>query len=636
MNDLISPSLFSVRLPRFDEFDASILSRSSAHQDVLSVTDTGIFFSVDGSMALNDDAYGIKSETVDVYSVGEQTRMQDLPGIEVRGKTTDSSGVASDTNAVSYTTAMNDDVIVTLTDAVSSYGAGEASNTQNQLPIGLDQVAATYSAITGDFNNDGNSINFPTKIEFSGTPVEPVYADSAGIANRMQDQSSSDDEGMVSGCGISATKPDAEISPYSVANYYDDNGRLIETTYSDDYGNTSRTQYLYNVDADGIVRDYTVMVTFADAYGNSYSSKDFFDANGTVIGSSYSDSTGRTCRTQYETIADGDGIVTGNSMITTNTDPDGTSYTVANYFDLNQTLVEAIYSDSAGNTNRTQYNYDFSIDGILTGLTFVTINTDANGKYYGYTNHYDASWNLLESFYADSAGNSNHTQYLYKSDDDGIDSASNVITTTTDANGNSATYSHHYDADSNLTETFYSDSAGNNSHTQYQYRLGEDRIITRSSLITTTSNANGTVTELACYDLDGNTVISGGAGADTLYCGLDNEVLLASEGVDVFVFNAAPIPDGNINTISGFSSASDDIWLSQSAFDGLSSSLFGTLGAEAFWNEATSHDATDRILYSESTGALFYDADGTGVATPIQIAQLTAGTPLTVADVFII
>jgi Ca2+-binding RTX toxin-like protein len=102
------------------------------------------------------------------------------------------------------------------------------------------------------------------------------------------------------------------------------------------------------------------------------------------------------------------------------------------------------------------------------------------------------------------------------------------------------------------------------------------------------------------------------------------------------VFNAAPIPDGNINTISGFSSASDDIWLSQSAFDGLSSSLFGTLGAEAFWNEATSHDATDRILYSESTGALFYDADGTGVATPIQIAQLTAGTPLTVADVFII
>jgi len=636
MNDLLNPSLFSVRLPRFNEFDASILSRSSAHQDVLSVTDAAIGVSVDGSMARNADAYDIKSESGQADSVGEQSRTQDLSSIEVSGEITDSRGVASDAVAISDTTAMNDDIIVILTDAVSSYGAGEASNAQNQLPIGLDQVAATYSAKTGDIDNDGNFVSFPTNTEPSGTLVEPVYPDSAGNANREQDPSGSDEKGMVAGCAIIETKPDAEISPYSVATYYDDNGRLIETTYSDDYGNTSRTQYLYNVDADGIVRDYTVMVTFADAHGNSYSSKDWFDANGTVLESSYSDSTGRTCRTQYETIADGDGIVTGNSVITTNTDPDGTSYTVANYFDVNQTLVEAIYSDSAGNTNRTQYHYDFSIDGIVTGLTFVTINTDANGNSYSYTNQYDASWNLQESFYSDSAGNSSHTQYLSMSDDDGIGSGFNVITTTTDANGNSATYNHHYDTNSTLTETFYSDSAGNNSHTQYQYGFGEDGIITGSSLITTTLNANGTVTELAFYDVNGNTTISGGAGADTLYCGLDNELLLAGEGVDVFVFNAAPVPDGNINTISGFSSASDDIWLSESAFGELSSSQFGALGADAFWNEATSHDATDRILYSENTGALFYDADGTGVAIAIQIAQLTEGTSLTVGDVFII
>jgi Ca2+-binding RTX toxin-like protein len=65
----------------------------------------------------------------------------------------------------------------------------------------------------------------------------------------------------------------------------------------------------------------------------------------------------------------------------------------------------------------------------------------------------------------------------------------------------------------------------------------------------------------------------------------------------------------------------------------------GALGVDAFWGGAgitASHDATDRILYNKTTGALYYDADGTGATAAVQIAQLTAGATLTTADLFII
>lgn len=46
-------------------------------------------------------------------------------------------------------------------------------------------------------------------------------------------------------------------------------------------------------------------------------------------------------------------------------------------------------------------------------------------------------------------------------------------------------------------------------------------------------------------------------------------------------------------------------------------------------------DATDYILYNTNTGALFYDADGNGVAAAIQFATLT-GKPALSAGEFLV
>ena len=47
-------------------------------------------------------------------------------------------------------------------------------------------------------------------------------------------------------------------------------------------------------------------------------------------------------------------------------------------------------------------------------------------------------------------------------------------------------------------------------------------------------------------------------------------------------------------------------------------------------------DADDRIIYNSATGALSYDSNGNAVGGVTQIAQLDAGTVLTVSDFAVI
>ena len=54
----------------------------------------------------------------------------------------------------------------------------------------------------------------------------------------------------------------------------------------------------------------------------------------------------------------------------------------------------------------------------------------------------------------------------------------------------------------------------------------------------------------------------------------------------------------------------------------------GQLASDAFYSGSAAHDSTDRIIYNPRTGALSYDADGTGSAAPVQFATgltVTAG-----------
>lgn len=115
----------------------------------------------------------------------------------------------------------------------------------------------------------------------------------------------------------------------------------------------------------------------------------------------------------------------------------------------------------------------------------------------------------------------------------------------------------------------------------------------------------------------------GGGGDDNIIGNSITNTLTGGAGADHFVFNTALNASINVDSITDFLASTDKIDLSKSIMSGLGT--VGTLSAEEFFvssGGAVSHDATDRVLYDSSSGTVYYDADGNGVAAAIAIATL--------------
>jgi Ca2+-binding RTX toxin-like protein len=130
---------------------------------------------------------------------------------------------------------------------------------------------------------------------------------------------------------------------------------------------------------------------------------------------------------------------------------------------------------------------------------------------------------------------------------------------------------------------------------------------------------------------DGNDILSGGAQDDRLTGGLGNDRLTGGAGEDSFFFNATLGAD-NVDTIVDFTVGEDIILLEDGIFQGLPK---GVLTASAFVTGTAALDADDRIIYDSATGALLFDADGTGATAAIQFATLTSLPALTNGDLLV-
>ncbi|MBL8488131.1 MAG: M10 family metallopeptidase C-terminal domain-containing protein [Rhodocyclaceae bacterium] len=122
----------------------------------------------------------------------------------------------------------------------------------------------------------------------------------------------------------------------------------------------------------------------------------------------------------------------------------------------------------------------------------------------------------------------------------------------------------------------------------------------------------------------------GGAGDDLLVGNAAANHLTGGAGADTFVFNGP----GQVDTVEDFAPGADKL-----AFDGEVFAQLGAMGplpAGAFRAGMAAADADDRLLYDGASGALYYDADGTGATAPIQVAVVTGHPVLTAADVLIV
>ena len=136
----------------------------------------------------------------------------------------------------------------------------------------------------------------------------------------------------------------------------------------------------------------------------------------------------------------------------------------------------------------------------------------------------------------------------------------------------------------------------------------------------------------------GNDVLNGGLGADTLVGGIGNDRLNGGAGADqltggrdadVFVFAHRGLAD----RVTDFNAAADQIEIDNDSFLGLGNP--GAIGGR-FVAGTAALDANDRIIYQQSTGRLWFDADGNGTGTKILIADFVDGTVLTAADITVI
>lgn len=126
------------------------------------------------------------------------------------------------------------------------------------------------------------------------------------------------------------------------------------------------------------------------------------------------------------------------------------------------------------------------------------------------------------------------------------------------------------------------------------------------------------------YGQSGDDLLSGGSG---------NDVLTGGKGKDAFVFTSK-LGGANVDRITDFNVRDDSIWLDRTIFTKVGKGP--ALAKAAFWTGAAAHDANDRILYDKATGALYYDADGTGARAAVKFAQLKAGLALSYKDFFIL
>lgn len=134
-------------------------------------------------------------------------------------------------------------------------------------------------------------------------------------------------------------------------------------------------------------------------------------------------------------------------------------------------------------------------------------------------------------------------------------------------------------------------------------------------------------------------LLLGNRGANTLDGGLGDDTLTGGAGKDVFLFNATDYASAT-DTLTDFVSGTDKIMFNATIFTSLQTDKAITSKGVALsisdfvsaTNIVSSSNTGAHLLYDSDSGRLFYDADGAGADSGVQIALLGNLAVLTTSD----
>jgi uncharacterized delta-60 repeat protein len=137
----------------------------------------------------------------------------------------------------------------------------------------------------------------------------------------------------------------------------------------------------------------------------------------------------------------------------------------------------------------------------------------------------------------------------------------------------------------------------------------------------------------------GNDTLNGGAGVDKLVGGNGNDVLIGGTDNDALTGGAGKdifklLDKTSVDNITDFKAVDDTAQLENNVFTKLGNN--GTLKTEMFKTGTTATDSNDYLIYNPNDGKLYYDADGSGTGSAVQIAVLGINLALTNADFVVI
>ncbi|MBC1222825.1 calcium-binding protein [Nostoc sp. UCD121] len=205
-----------------------------------------------------------------------------------------------------------------------------------------------------------------------------------------------------------------------------------------------------------------------------------------------------------------------------------------------------------------------------------------------------------------SGGDGNDSFYLITNSPD--TALSDLVTQTVDGgNGEDLLFTFYNFTAGGITTTF--DAATNiGAITVGKYQVNYNNI--------ERLNISGTDYNDFIVGTNGNDILTGGNGNDSLYGG---------DGTDTFGFNNY---NGGVNTIYDFNTTNELIQVY--AFNFAGGLSIGLLQKTQFTIGTSATTSSQRFIYDDSTGALFFDQDGSASGfTQVQFAKLSTGLSLT-------